>query len=231
METYLFELAGADPARVFSPYCWRTSLAMAHKDLTWLGVPWRFSDQARIAPYGSKTVPVLLDGDRVVVDSWVIADYLERTYADAPSIFGGAAAQAVTKFVKLWTERTLHPLITRMIILDILDVLHEDDRAYFRASREKRLGAPLEAVVADREQTRVVFRQALDPLRALLADQPFIGGAAPLYADYIVFGAFMWARGVSPFPLLAEDDPVHAWRARLLDRFDGLAARAPGFPV
>lgn len=231
MAIQLFELAGADPARVFSPYCWRTSMALAHKGLAWESVPWRFSDQARIAPHGSKTVPVLVDGDRAIVDSWAIADYLERTYPDCPSIFGGDAAQAVTKFVKLWTERTLHPLITRMIILDILDVLHEDDRAYFRTSREQRLGAPLETVVADREHTRVVFRQALDPLRALLADQPFIAGNAPLYADYTVFGAFMWARGVSPFPLLAEDDPVHAWRARMLDLHGGLAARAPGFPV
>ncbi len=231
MAIQLFELAGADPARVFSPYCWRTCMALAHKGLTWHTLPWRFCEQARIAPHGAKTVPVLLDGDRAVVDSWVIADYLERTCADRPSIFGGGAAQAVTKFVKFWTERTLHPFITRMTVLDILDILHEDDRAYFRTSREQRLGAPLESVVADREQTRVVFRQALDPLRALLGDQPFLGGAAPLYADYTVFGAFMWARGVSPFPLLAEDDPVHAWRARMLDRFDGLAARTPGFPV
>jgi len=231
MAIQLFELAGADPARVFSPYCWRTCMALAHKGLTWETIPWRFSEQARLAPHGSKTVPVLLDADRAVVDSWVIADYLERTYADRPSLFGGDAAQAVTRFLKVWTERTLHPLITRMTVRDIVDILDEGDRAYFRTSREKRLGAPLETVVADREQTRVAFRQALDPLRALLADQPFIAGDAPLYADYTVFGAFMWARGVSPFPLLAEDDPVHAWRARMLDLFDGLAARSVGFPV
>jgi hypothetical protein len=31
--------------------------------------------------------------------------------------------------------------------------------------------------------------------------------------------------------LLAEDDPVYAWRERLLDAFGGLARSAPGFPV
>jgi hypothetical protein len=34
---------------------------------------------------------------------------------------------------------------------------------------------------------------------------------------------------VSPFKLLMEDDPVHAWRERLLDAFDGLARKSPGY--
>jgi hypothetical protein len=29
--------------------------------------------------------------------------------------------------------------------------------------------------------------------------------------------------------LLAEGDPVRAWRGRLLDRFAGLARRSPGY--
>jgi glutathione S-transferase len=46
-----------------------------------------------------------------------------------------------------------------------------------------------------------------------------------------VFGGFQWARIVSPFRLLAEDDPVFAWRDKLLDAFDGLARATPGYPV
>ncbi len=53
----------------------------------------------------------------------------------------------------------------------------------------------------------------------------------PLYADYIVFGAFQWARCISDFRLLAADDPVHAWRARMLELYGGLAAKAKGYPV
>ena len=40
-------------------------------------------------------------------------------------------------------------------------------------------------------------------------------------------GAFMWARIVSPLALLEADDPVHAWRERMLDLFDGMGRRAP----
>lgn len=36
-----------------------------------------------------------------------------------------------------------------------------------------------------------------------------------------MFGGFQWARAVSPFKLLAENDPIHTWRENLLDAFDG----------
>jgi len=34
---------------------------------------------------------------------------------------------------------------------------------------------------------------------------------------------------VSPFKLLTGDDPVHVWRERLLDAFDGMARKSPGY--
>jgi glutathione S-transferase len=86
-------------------------------------------------------------------------------------------------------------------------------------------------VVAGREKTVEGFRRALDPMRLTLRTQAYLGGDRPNYADYIVFGAFQWARVVSPFKLLAEDDPVHAWREKLLDAFDGMARQSPGYPV
>ena len=58
-------------------------------------------------------------------------------------------------------------------------------------------------------------------LRLTLAEQPFLSGEVPAFADYIVFGAFQWARSISPFKVLSDDDPVRAWRERLLQAFDG----------
>lgn len=231
MSIRLFELAGADPAWRFSPYCWRTCLALAHKGLAWESVPWRFTEKERLAAHGSQTVPVLLDGDRAVVDSWSIQAYLDENYADRPALFDGASARAEGLFLKFWTERTLHPMLSRMLLCDIMDILRPEDREYFRTSREQRFGKPLEQIVADRESTLLRFREALEPLRATLGVQPFLGGAAANYTDYTVFSAFLWARGSSPFRLLAEDDPVYAWRERLLNAFDGMVRRAPGFPV
>ena len=80
--------------------------------------------------------------------------------------------------------------------------------------------------MAGRDKAVEGFRKSLDPLRLTLRMQAFLGGTA---ANYIVFGAFQWARVVSPFKLLMEDDPVHARRERLLDAFDGMARTSRGY--
>jgi glutathione S-transferase len=227
----LYDLAAADPDRRFSPFCWRTKLALAHKGLDVETVPWRFTDKDVIASTGQGRVPVLIDNDKTVWDSWTIASYLEDTYPDRPSLFGGAGGRALARFVNGWGDASLHRSMFRLILVDIFQHLHEKDRAYFRESREKQLGMSLEDASADRDTRVMSFRQNLDPMRMMLRTQPFIGGAAPNYADYIVFGGFQWARCISPFRLLEDDDPVHAWRERLLDAFDGLARRAVGYPV
>jgi glutathione S-transferase len=41
-----------------------------------------------------------------------------------------------------------------------------------------------------------------------------------------VFGPFQWARCISSFPLLEEEDPVKLWRDRLLDCFGGMPGKA-----
>ena len=64
-------------------------------------------------------------------------------------------------------------------------------------------------------------------MRALLQEQAFVNGDAPAFADYCLFGGFAWVRGVSRKQLLEADDPVYAWRERMLDLFDGLARKAP----
>ena len=110
--------------------------------------------------------------------------------------------------------------------------LAEVDAAYFRQSREARFGGKtLEEIMASRDTGVVAFRKSLEVLRQALKKQPFIGGSAPNYADYIVFGGFQWARVVSSFKLLATDDPVYAWREKLLDAFDGMARNSPGHAV
>ncbi|MGJ4937447.1 glutathione S-transferase family protein [Bradyrhizobium sp. HKCCYLRH3083] len=231
MAVKLYELVGTDAGRPFSPYCWRTRMALAHKGLSADTIPWRFTEKSAIAPHGSEKVPVMLDGDRAVADSWAIANYLEDTYPDRPSLFGGAGGRAMARFMNAWGDIAIVGGIFPLIIADIPKNLAAADADYFRKSREARFGKSLEEVMAARDQAVIGFRRSLEPLRQTLKTQAFIGGDAPDYADYIVFGGFQWARVVSPFRLLEESDSVHAWRERLLDAFDGLARKSPGHPV
>jgi glutathione S-transferase len=231
MSLKLFELVGADATRPFSPYCWRTRMALAHKGLTAESIPWRFTEKDAIAPHGSEKVPVMLDGDRPVVDSWAIANYLEDHFPDRPSLFGGEGGRAMARMLNWWGDVVIVGGIFPFIVADIPEKLAAVDADYFRKSREARFGKPLEEVAASRDQGVIGFRKSLDPMRLTLKSQPFIGGTQPNYADYIMFGGFQWARVVSPFRLLDEADPVHAWRERMFDAFDGMARNSPGYPA
>ena len=226
MARQLFELCGTDPARVFSPFCWRARMALAHKGLDFDSVPWRFTETDRLAFAGHDKVPVLVDGERAVPDSWAIAQYLDEAYPDAPSLLHGAPAPYL--FVAAWNDTVLQAGLIRLIVSDIPPLLGEE-RAYFIESREKRLGMPLAEVTADREARLPAFRATLQPLRQALKGRDFLGGAGPDYADFIVFGAFMWARSVSPLRVLEPDDTLFAWRERVLDLHGGMARRAPCF--
>lgn len=226
MSIILHDLAGADPALRFSPYCWRTRFALAHKGLAVETVPWRFHETARLAALGAEKVPVIEDHGRVVTDSWAIAAYLEDTYPDRPSLFGGPGGLAHARFLNAWADAILNAGAVSMVAADIWAALDPRDQPYFRQSREARLGGTLEDLAAGREARLAGWRHSLTPLRLVLRAQPWLGGAAPSYADYIVAGSLQWPRVISQFPLLAEDDTLRPWFDRVLALFDGLGARA-----
>jgi len=226
MARTLFELVGADPEIRFSPYCWRARMALLHKGLDAEIRPWRFIERDALAFAGHDKVPVLVDGERAVVDSWAIALDLEERYPDRPSLFGGEGGVGPTRFVAAFADTVIMPGIAGLIVADIWHALDEESRGYFRETREKRFGRKLEEVCEGREDRVEGFRKLLQPVRVTLAERPFIGGEQPLHADYVLFGGFMWARSVSRFELLAEDDAVWAWRERMLDLFEGYARKS-----
>ena len=119
----LFELVGTDAERPFSPFCWRTRMALAHKGLGAETIPWCFTEKAAIAPHQSEKVPVLLDGETSVADSWAIAGYLERTFPDALSLFGGPVGESLTHFFNLWADRELVPALVPYLMRDVLELL------------------------------------------------------------------------------------------------------------
>lgn len=225
----MWDLAAAEDDRRFSPYCWRIKMSLAHKGLPVETLPWRFTEKDRIAFSGQGFVPVIVDGERTVHGSFTIATYLDEAYPDAPRLMDGAQSRALAGFFDRWVVAAVHGPILRAILLDLYGAIAEKDKAYFRSSREARFGRPLEEVGNDPAGAIAALGAALEPVRGLLTAQPFVSGAAPAFADYILFGAFQWARAVSPKHLLSKEDAVYAWRERMLDLHDGLARRAKGY--
>jgi glutathione S-transferase len=76
MSILLYDLVGRDPARPYSPHCWKAAMALSHKGLAFESVPTTFLQVPDIEGGLSKSVPVIRDGDNVVSDSFAIAFYL-----------------------------------------------------------------------------------------------------------------------------------------------------------
>ena len=222
----MYDLAAADPAVRFSPYCWRIRMALAHKGLDVETIAWRFTDKSAISFSGQGSVPVIRDGDKVLHDSWAIAEYLDAEYADRPVLMDGPQGRALANFARHFAQSAIAPVAFKAVILDLFAAVHEGDKAYFRESREARFGKTLEAFAIGEAEAAAQMKIVLSPLRAMLLEQPFVNGDAPAFADYCIFGTFMWVRNISSKQLVGADDAVHAWIERMLDLFGGLARRS-----
>lgn len=214
-----------------SPFSWRIRYALTHKGLPVEYRPTRFADVETIRRLsGQHLVPIVVDGERVIHDSWNIAVYLEQRFPDRPSLFGAPATVAPARLLNAWSDLTLNPAVRRLIYADFIWCLDPGDREYFRTSRERDLGCSLEEACADRAGWSKAFAAAIAPLERTLAEQPYLGGSGPNYCDYIVFSVFQWARLGSPHDILQGDSSVRVWRQRMIGMFDGLADLFPGYP-
>jgi glutathione S-transferase len=216
----MFDLAAGDPAVLFSPSCWRITMAAAHKGIPLERIPWRMTEKSLLPKPNMGTVPVIVDANNnghVEYDSLRIASYLERQYPHLPSLFGNKPAPAGTfepndasersaQFVAAWAERVLVPQLGMMLVSDVYQRVGEAEQNYFRTTRERWYkGKTLEEVQADRDTRVIGFRQLLSPARAMIKGdlldrkpQLWLGSpSGPTFSDYILFGLFQWARCIS----------------------------------
>jgi glutathione S-transferase len=210
-----------------SPFCWRAKFSLAHKGLEWTEVPVGFTEKDKIAFAESQLVPVIKDGEKGVKDSWAIATYLDQAYPDKP-LFKSEMALSYARFVSGWVDTAVQPAMFPIVVADLYGIVRPVDQPYFLESRGKRLGttdlAGFQAKA--REKGVASFRTVLEPARRTLRAQPFLSGTHPAYPDYALAGAFLWAGIASPLALLEADDPVHAWRERMFDLYDGMGRKA-----
>jgi glutathione S-transferase len=219
----LYELV-LDHGRSVSPFVWRARMALAHKGFEPERVGIGYGGKAALAFSGQDRVPVLVDGETVVADSWRIARHLEDRYPDRPSLFGGPGGADLTRLFNHWCDSQQLRALFMLCCAPTFDLTPEEDRPYYRRSRFEWTGMTIEQI---REAGSVKqARAAMEPMRLMLAERPFLAGEAPAYADYCAFGGLMWAR-TTVGGILEGDDPIEAWRQRMLDLFGGIARGAP----
>jgi glutathione S-transferase len=205
----LFELVNAKGVSL-SPFVWRIRCALALKELSWKSTKLGFTDPRK----GFKTFPALRHGQKLMDGSWVIASHLEQRFPKRESLFG-PGGEVHASMLAHWVDSQLLVVVFRTIVLDIHDCARAIDQAYFRQSREARVGDTLEATQARQRERGNQLKPLLEPARRQFGETPFLHGESPRYGDFCLFGMFQWAHGCSDYAFLEPDDPVSGWLSRM----------------
>ncbi|WP_299950446.1 glutathione S-transferase N-terminal domain-containing protein [uncultured Ruegeria sp.] len=214
----------------FSPYAWRSKIALAHLGLMYETREITFLDKSALAGITDYSrAPVLITDTDVITDSWNIALYLHQAYPHPTPLFADAGQMGYAAFLNEWVPRVLYPIILPMIAKDVVTKVLPEEQNHYRTTREAVLGCSLEQAAENREALVQDLYAAMEPLRATLARTPFLNGDASGYCDYIVGALFLWVCGTSPFQLLGTDDPMHLWRARLFERYRDIITATDGY--
>lgn len=223
----LFEVCGSDPKLVFSPFCWRVRLALAHKGLSTEGRTVAYADKPPIAFSGQTLLPIIRDGDTTLCDSFSIISYLDQQYPQPPLHLGGAASQRALLIDRIAHQDLLTGLF-RLLVLRFVPLLAQKDGDYFRVKHEALLGITLDEF-ADAAIGQELLDKALQPFEAQLQQTPYLDGDSPGAVDMLIGGFLFWSWVLNLTPW--EKHPgVSAWFQRLVDSYEtshGPIRRAP----
>jgi len=215
MTITLYELSGQDRDVRFSPHCWKSRLALVHKQLIYDSEGVCFTEKEKIAFSNQKLLPVITDGGKTVTDSWDIALYLEDKYPDSPSLFGDESTKQDIESIHQWANTALARHVPSIILVDIFNLIREEDREYFRETREARVGKTLEACCSDPQASIDAFCEELSTLGERLANQDYLSGAEPIYADIAVLSTILWIEVSLGRKIIAENHVIYPWYQKM----------------
>lgn len=210
-----------------SPFVWATKYALKHKGFDLDVVNGGFTGILDRTGGRSERLPVIVDDGHWVLDSWLIAEYLDEKYPDRPTLIGDPAVKQLTQFLETWLWKTAVSVWARAFAVQYRDRCFPEDIPYIVDSRRRMWGAPMEELIVGREDKLAQVSPELELLRGVLRESPWLGGESPNYADYRALAVFLWCASVADTPPLAADDPLRDWVDRGFDLYGGLG-RIPG---
>lgn len=225
----LYDLQLRD-GQTISPFVWATKYAIAHKGFEIDIVPGGFTGIMERTGGRSERLPVIVDNGKWVLDSWLIAEYLDATYPDRPTLIGSKQVAIATKFIENWLWGAVLREWMPNIVQDYRDMVLEVDWDYVTKTRTPP-GKTLEEVQAGREDRLPLIPPKLELLRTTLRETPWLGGDEPNYTDYRALAVFLFMAAVATTPVLTDDDPIRDWVERGFDLYGGLGRHKGMHPI
>ncbi|KAJ5127288.1 hypothetical protein N7448_008067 [Penicillium atrosanguineum] len=207
-EIVLFDLACTKNV-CFSPVVWRIRLMLNYKRIPFETKSIEFPDiqptlkSLDVHPIETSpgidhryTVPVIFHkpSNRYIIESALIAEFLESTYPDLPV----PLTSEIGVEIEAKARRVVGVVFRSAVMPREINILSPRAREYFRRTREASLGHPLEDLLVNEEES---WNAASDNMRAVgelmqtnKADGPFVLGAKPSYTDFFIAGSLQSAR-------------------------------------
>ena len=223
MTIEFYELAAENKDIKFSPFVWRTRMALLHKGVDFKSIAWQFRDRDTKE---HKTVPAIYDNGKMVSDSWEIAKYLDAQYPDKPMLMKDSEAEAHAQLVSNICNALVFATAASIAIYPVSQIIDDESAAYFLETREAKFGKKLSEINnPDQDAAKANLANGLAVFEATLGTSDYLGGDAPTYADYTLFGVLKWIDVVAYRPI-AEDSNVGKWFDRISNLYGADAAKA-----
>lgn len=192
MTIKLYELRGKDPTYLWSANPWKARMCLNLKGIEFESIPLTYPEiHANLPSILHKdkgcTVPVLVDGEDIIQDSFEIAQYLEKKFPGA-SIFQGNIA--LHEFIYNWFAEIRGPLF-RLVILDIADKLDDESKKYYIKKNTALYGDLKTVSLKDRDQNVKWIQKNLNLLFDNLKKNDFISGKTIGWTD-ITLSSFLY---------------------------------------
>ncbi|KAI9317615.1 hypothetical protein BX666DRAFT_2121150 [Dichotomocladium elegans] len=201
---YDLELS-AIPAQFWSPNTCKTRFALNFKGIPY-ETEWVVFDQVQgvvssvVKSDARATVPAIVDiahNNFAIQDSWEIAQYLEKAYADTPSLFNGQIG-IHQFFLEYCTEKLLPHLVCLCFMEIHRRATPQKTQDWFRETMESRNKMTLEEMASNPDVLAKNVTEALVLIGRVLVVHPFITGEKAGYADLVLAAYFQMVDVLRP---------------------------------
>ncbi|KAI7857628.1 hypothetical protein BDC45DRAFT_500269 [Circinella umbellata] len=199
----LYDVELTTPNEIWSPNTCKTRFALNYKGIPYKTVWLKFPEIGKKIPEITKneachTVPIIIDvrnGNKVVHESWKIANYLEEAYPDTPSLFHGNIGAHF--FIHEYCTRRLLPKIFKLSVLKVAEKAGEHQQ-WFIQTREKAFKTSLDKFVGDQSiHAKAITENLVAPGR-VLKHYPYLTGTQVGWADICLASYITFLRVMRP---------------------------------
>ncbi|KAF8904676.1 hypothetical protein CPB84DRAFT_1677221 [Gymnopilus junonius] len=216
MTIILYDIPSTYKENTFSPNTWKARLALNLKGLPyktqWVELPdiEPLYKKLGLAPVDENsngspfyTIPILHDPATgvYVAESILIAEYLEKTYPDTPSLFPYDTLALQAAFVK--ASRSLIFAANQFTLPVTLVKLNSSSAEHIRRTREPLFGKTVEEILPTGEQAVVEWAKVQEEFNKIDGwyaknggEGSFLLGDTLSWADFVILSILLWLKTI-----------------------------------